>query len=176
MFDVYQTLIRRFQNGDPSAFEQLYERTHKVVFYAILGIVHDRATAEDLMQDTYMRFLEHLDAYVDGNLLSYLVTMAKRLAINEYHKRSRIVHADESIDYVPTIDAAADLELQTANRDLITRALAVLDETERTVVVYYTIANLNHREIAAILDRPVGTITWLYQKALAKMRKTIKEG
>lgn len=176
MSDVYQTLIRRFQNGDPKAFDQLYDRTHKVVFYAILGIVHNKATAEDLLQDTYMRFLEHLDAYVEGNLLSYLVTMGKRLAINEYHKQTRIVHADETIDYVPASDVAADLEMQTANRDLIARALAVLDETERSVVVYYTIANLNHREIAVLLDRPVGTITWLYQKALTKMRKTIKEG
>lgn len=173
--DSFQSLIRRWKQGDPTAFDQIYERTRKVVFYAVLGILHDASLAEDILQDTYMRFLERLDQYQEGNLLSFLVTMAKRLAINEYHKRRRTVHADESIDYLPAFDASADLETQTEHKDLIDRALSALTETERSIVVLYTIANLSHREIAAVLEKPIGTVTWMYQIALAKMRKAIKE-
>jgi RNA polymerase sigma-70 factor (ECF subfamily) len=173
--DSFQTLIRRWKQGDPTAFDQIYERTRKVVFYAVLGILHDAAASEDILQDTYMRFIDKIDQYQEGNLLSFLVTMAKRLAINEYHKRRRDVRADESIDYLPAFDAAADLETTVEHKVLIDRALSVLTETERSVVVLYTIANLSHREIAAVLEKPIGTVTWIYQMSLAKMRKAIKE-
>lgn len=175
MTDSFQTLIRRWKQGDPTAFDQLYERTHKVVFYAVLGILHDKAASEDILQDTYLRFLERIDQYQEGQLLSYLVTMAKNLAINEYHKRARTVRANEALDYLPSFDAAADLEIQSANRDLIERALSALSPSERSVVVLHTISNLSHREIAAVLEKPLGTVTWMYQQALAKMRKTLKE-
>ncbi|MCK7484359.1 MAG: sigma-70 family RNA polymerase sigma factor [Bacillus subtilis] len=141
MTDSFQTLIRRWKQGDPTAFDQLYERTHKVVFYAVLGILHDKAAAEDILQDTYMRFLERIEQYQEGRLLSYLVTMAKNLAINEYHKRARTIHANESLDYLPSFDAvrrSGNARARTAS--LIERALAVLTPTERSVVVLYTIA------------------------------------
>ncbi|MCK7484747.1 MAG: hypothetical protein MZU97_03805 [Bacillus subtilis] len=50
------------------------------------------------------------------------------------------------------------------------------DSTEKDIVVLYNIAGLNHREIAQVLDKPLGTITCFYAKSLKKMRQDHKGG
>jgi RNA polymerase sigma-70 factor, ECF subfamily len=175
MADSLPSLIQQLKNGDSAAFDRIYEKTHRVVFYSILGILHDVAAAEDILQDTYMRFMDHLDQYIDTNLVSYLVTIAKRLAINEYHKTKRTVFANDSIDYLPSYDVSSLLETSQEKRFLIETALAALDSAEKEIVVLYNIAGLNHREIALVLDKPLGTITWLYARSLKKMRHALKE-
>ncbi|MCK7484749.1 MAG: hypothetical protein MZU97_03815 [Bacillus subtilis] len=61
MADSLPRLITQLKNGETSAFDRIYELTHRVVFYSILGILHDAAASEDILQETYMRFMDHLD-------------------------------------------------------------------------------------------------------------------
>ncbi|MDZ4197361.1 MAG: sigma-70 family RNA polymerase sigma factor [Candidatus Izemoplasmatales bacterium] len=97
------------------------------------------------------------------------------MAINEYHKRKKISYDNEVIDVIPSYDVSGFALVQSEKRILIDRALSVLTQEEKNVVLLYNIANLTHKEIAATLDKPIGTITWLYQKALAKMKEALKE-
>jgi RNA polymerase sigma-70 factor (ECF subfamily) len=173
--DRFHSLIQSLRAGSQDAFNQLYEATHKVVYFSILGIIKDKAVAEELLQDTYLRFMEYLPNYKHQYILSYLVTIGKRLAINEYHKRKKISYDNDVIDVIPNYDVSGFALVQSEKRILIDRALSVLTQEEKNVVLLYNIANLTHKEIAATLDKPIGTITWLYQKALAKMKEALKE-
>src|SRR5574344_1887080 len=54
------TLTRQMQDGDMSGFDEFYERTKKFIYFSIVKIVDDFTTGEDLLQETYVYFLEHL--------------------------------------------------------------------------------------------------------------------
>jgi RNA polymerase sigma-70 factor (ECF subfamily) len=175
MGDSLNTLVRRLQAGDRDAFDEIYVQTKKTVYYAILSILRDPSLSEDIMQDTYMKFLQNPSAYQERNFLAYLVTIGRHLAINEYHSRKRVDYADdlETVRELPTLEGSPETDL--VKRALIQRALSVLDPLEKNVVLMYTVADMTHKEIALALEKPIGTITWIYAKALRKIRETIRK-
>src|SRR5690606_31913655 len=59
-----RALVRRAQQGEPTAFRELYEHYAAAVFrYAILPLVHDRTLAEDLLADTFVRAIENIQRF-----------------------------------------------------------------------------------------------------------------
>ncbi len=175
MRDDLDRLARRIKAGDEYAFETLYERTHRQVYFAVLPILRDRSLTEDILQDTYMKFYQSLDTYREGNLLAYLITIARNLAFNVYKKRKREIDVD-SVDFdYSDYPYASHLEISMDKEELIKEMLAVLDEDERNVFLLHNLENLLFREIAVILDKPQGTISWIHAKAVKKLKAKFKE-
>lgn len=168
-------LVREIKNGLMDSFDELYQLTYRKVFFIALGVLHDSQLAEDIVQDTYLKMLESIQEYREKNFLAYLLTIAKNLAINEYNRRKRISFTSEEIDTYIEINLEDYLQIKAEKRELIQKSLACLDVLEKNVFLLYTIENLTHKEIAFILEKPIGTITWIYQKALKKIRQKIKE-
>lgn len=169
-----EMLVKELRLGNEEAFNQIYEITYRKIYFIVLPILKDKSLTEDIIQDTYLKFLEKLYDYKSKNLLSYLLTIAKNLAINEYNKRKRNISIDnETVNYEFSFDEF--LEVKTVNKELIKNALSVLDKTERNIFLLHNIEDIPHREIAIILGKPLGTITWMYQRALRKMRKHLRD-
>lgn len=59
--NLLQQMFEKLKSHDNSAFETFYELTKKEVFYNILSITKDYDLAEDVMQETYISFLENID-------------------------------------------------------------------------------------------------------------------
>lgn len=175
MGDSLNQLVKALQAGDMDVFDAIYEQTHRKVFFIILPILKDRSLCEDIMQDTYIRMLQSIGSYREKNFLSYLLTIAKNLAINEYNKRKRSVLTEAIDDDRGDYSFTNHLEIQVEKADFIRDVLSILNPQERNVVLLYTLENLTHREIALILDKPLGTITWIYSKAIKKIKKKLKE-
>jgi len=175
MTEDINRLVRRLQAGDQTAFDAIYEQTYKTVYFSVLPILRDRSLADDIVQDTYLRMIDRLSEYQERNFLAYLVTIARNLAFNEYKSRKRVRYTDDDLDALAPFSYESQLEIKAGNEELIKKALSVLDETEKSVVLLYNVSNLTHREIAVILDKPLGTVTWLYQRAIRKIRGAIKE-
>ncbi len=172
--DNLESLVRQLRSGNQEAFNSIYENTYRQIYFIVLPILKDKSLTEDILQDTYLKFLEKLDDYKSKNLLAYLIMIAKNLAINEYNRRKR----DFSVDrFEDNFEFKYDefLEIKAEKRELIEKALSVLDQTEKNIFLLHSLENLAHREIAQIVDKPLGTVTWLYQKAVRKMRKFLKD-
>ncbi len=171
--DNLEKYIKMFKNGDQVAFDIIYKLTYRKIFFIVLPILKDKALAEDIMQDTYLKFLDKIYSYNAKNSLAYILTIAKNLAINEYNKRKREVRIiDSDID---NFSYDAFLELSASNEEMIKSALSVLNNQEKNVFLLHNLENLRHREIALILNKPIGTITWIYQQAVKKMKNHIKD-
>jgi RNA polymerase sigma-70 factor (ECF subfamily) len=99
-------------------------------------------------------------------LLAYLITIGKNLAINEYHKKNRIVKVENFDDF-----AYSDLiEYKVEAQEAIQKALSILDNQERNIFLLHVLESLTFKEIALIINKPIGTVTWMYQKARRKMK------
>ena len=163
-------LVKRLRLGDEEAFKELYNGSYRQIFFVVLPIIRDKSLAEDIVQDTYLKFLEKLNDYKVKNVLSYLITIGKNLAINEYNKRKKITKVDDfsSFSYYDHV------EIKTERREMINKALSILDKDELNIFLLHVLEGLTHKELSIIMDKPLGTISWLYVKAVKKMKEFLK--
>lgn len=163
-------LVRRLKRGDETAFKEFYNGSYRQVFFVVLPIIRDKALAEDIVQDTYLKFLEKLNDYKDKNVLSYLITIGKNLAINEYNKRKRITKVDDFSDF----SYYDHIEIKLERKEAIQKALSILEKDELDIFLLHVLEGLTHRELSVIMDKPLGTVSWIYAKAVKKMKEYLK--
>jgi len=164
--------IKKLKSGETNAFDKVYEMTYRKIYFVVLPILRDRSLTEDIIQDTYLKFLDKLYTYDAKNTLAYILTIARNLALNEYNRRKRETRDVDLDDTIFSLDNY--LEISVANQELITNALSVLSVTERNIFLLHNLENLTHREISEILDIPLGTVTWTYSQAIKKMQKKLE--
>ncbi len=168
---MLDNLIKKFTDGDQSAFEELYNQTQKSVYYTALAILRDKALAEDVVQATYLSVLKNISRYQFGtNAAAWIVRIAKNEALNVKKARGRELYFDDSGNdgffgtYQPD-DYGAMIDL----------ARRILTEDEFMIVMFVTSCGYKRREIAKMMSVPTSTVTWKYNSALDKMRKCLEQ-
>lgn len=171
-------LARRALRGDRRAFGLLVERHRARVFTVALRIVGDRALAEDVASETFLRVWRSLDRF-DGSrsFAAWAATIATRLAIDERRRpRSRLgsLEAEREESGAEPEEPAAGPEARAITADLsetVRRAIDGLPERQRAAVVLRHLEDVGYAEIAQALSVPVGTAkTLAYQGRLALAR------
>ena len=100
--------------------------------------------------------------------MAWLLTIVRNLCYN----RIRAGKVCEDIaEYDNLASASPD---DSIDRMVLEQAMEILDSEERQVVVLHALTGLKHREIADILEVPVGTVLSKYNRALKKMRKELE--
>lgn len=166
-------LIKKFINGDASAFDEIYNRTRKSVYYVALSILRDKALAEDVMQTTYMRVLKNIQSYTLGtNAAAWIVKIAKNEALNVKKVRMREQYVDEREN--PAVFGVYEPDTYGELTDMAKR---LLPDDEFSILMLVSVCGYKRKEIGKMLDMPIPTVTWKYQNALSKMRRALeKEG
>lgn len=163
--------LKRLAEGDDSEFESFYLATKRAVYHIALGILRDKALAEDAMQSTYMKIVANAGRFRGGNAAAWAGRIARNEALNLKKKRAREYSVDE------TENTAIFGTAQPDEYGLLTDvARRTLSEGEFTVLMLAAADGYRRREIAAMLGIPIATVTWRYHQAIAKMRKALKGG
>ncbi|MFP4287080.1 MAG: RNA polymerase sigma factor [Candidatus Izemoplasmataceae bacterium] len=159
--------IKQLKHKNQEAFEAIYHETKHAVYAMILPIVKDRSLAEDIMQDTYIKMIERIHSYNPKyKFINWLLTIAKNQALDVYRRRSKEVPlTDAWLDTLPNMTSSIEKRLQAEYY------LKILTDEERRIVLLKVVADLTHKDIAYQLGKPLGTVTWIYQEAIKKMRK-----
>lgn len=161
------------ETGDEDAFAEFYRLTSPGLFAFLLAVLKEEAAAEDIMQDTYIRFRNGLSGYRIGtNPTAFLIQIGKRLAFNELKKRKRELQVDFADWNAPSRAPDPSEIADTSALDAVKRHLSA-DEAQ--IVMLHAVAGFKHREIAAIMKKPAGTVMWSYNNALKKLRKVLQE-
>ncbi|NLD27061.1 MAG: RNA polymerase sigma factor [Acholeplasmataceae bacterium] len=159
--------IERYLNGDTSAFDIIYEETKKSVYLSIYSLIKDRSSIEDLMQDTYMKAINSLDYYQIGtNFRAWISRIARNTTINYLKKKNRE-------DVVDPQETTIISELEDKGNLLLDQALRILSEPEKEIIVYRIVLNYTFKEISSILNIPLGTVFWNYQRAIKKIKREL---
>ncbi len=162
-----KNIILEFQNQDYRHFDEFYQLTERQVYFSIISIVKSQDVAQDLMQDTYMKFIEKISQYdPTKSVYAYLTTIGRNLAINHYNKAKREIHDEEMFHYIPSTDRVDE---NVGVLDL----LDTLDETKRDIVIMHVINELKFKEIADILKMPLGTVLWHYNNAIKDLKTKV---
>jgi RNA polymerase sigma-70 factor (ECF subfamily) len=155
-------LLARVQDGDRRAFRILVERYQGLVAETVHGMLGRGAEAQDVGQETFIRFYKTLDRFRgDAKVSTYLTRIAINLSIDALRRRKR-----QRGRFVSRDDAGVRLHEPSAPHDpdaperraLVHRAIEALDPKHRAVVVLRMIDGYSTRETAEILGIPQGTV------------------
>jgi RNA polymerase sigma factor (sigma-70 family) len=129
-----RALLERLRAGDDAAFGELFSRHSAAVFRLALGLVTDRAEAEDLTAEAFFRVLQAIrrgSGPVD-NVRGYLLIVARRVAWEWSLRRKDVPVSDEELTHRTPSDP--DTSGQLTERSLIRRAFTSLPERWRNVL------------------------------------------
>lgn len=164
--------LKKLKNKDQEAFEAVYQQTKHAVFAMVIPIVKDQSLAEDVMQETYITMLEKINSYNPRyKFINWLLTIAKNKAIDMYRTREKDYYMDTS----ENTDLFVSKEAPIEKRLEVEAYLSLLNDEQKQVVLLKVVGDLTHKDIAYLLNKPIGTITWMYSEAIKIMRASGKE-
>ena len=153
------------KNGDGEAFALLYESTKKGVFSSIYAITRDYEVSEELMQDTYIKVKQNISRYEDGNFSAWLLQIARNLALNHVKRAKREVFVESGTP------ETGEYTINEEGTPVLNAVKAALGAEEAEIVILHAVSGYKHREIAKMLGKPLGTVTWTYNNAVKKLQK-----
>jgi len=172
MADRETDLMLRVKAGDRSAFEELYRLYEKPLSNYLYRLSGNRARAEDLLQDAFLRVWKAAPNYEPSAKVStYVFRIAHNLFLNDAARRRE--KALESIEAETRSDPASDLnrqELQSA----VQRAVEALPDGEREVLLLSEYNGFKYAEISEILGIPVGTVKSRMFSAVQRLKEALK--
>jgi RNA polymerase sigma-70 factor (ECF subfamily) len=148
--DERQLLAMAREQPDGPAFRALFERLRGPVVRLLLGLVRDRALADDLLQETFLRVHQHLDRFDPARQARpWVLQIARNLALNALRARRK----GEAPGDDPPERAVSDRVLRQAEvreRVLALRAaLAALDDEQRALLLQRHGLGMRQAELAA---------------------------
>lgn len=155
-------LIGRLCNGDLAALGTLYDRYRLLVFHTALAITRDRQSAEDILQECFLKlntYVKRIDVNLPLEPWLYRVTV--NLAYTWVTRRSRWLTSLESMIDCLVAPARTNTEYHAEMSELhriIQQAIDALSPSQRMTVILYYLNDLSLKEISYILDCPVGTV------------------
>jgi RNA polymerase sigma-70 factor, ECF subfamily len=174
MLSAVSDPVQRAPSAEDRGLEERFEREALPLlgemYAAALRLTRNPADAEDVLQETYLRAYRGFDTFKEGtNLRAWLYRILTNAFINTYRKRQREPQT-VSDDEVPEwylyerlggdgAEASAEAEvLETLPDEDVQDALASLPEQFRLAVLLADVEGFSYKEIAEILDIPIGTV------------------
>ncbi len=164
-------LLARVAQGDSDALEALYRQLRVPAYGLALAVLEERTEAEDVVQETFLRVWQAAGQHrpgADGR--AWVLAIARNLARERLRKRKDAFSFDEV-----TEPLLPDPSLRVNDRLCLRQAFAVLDETERQIVMLYAVGGYSHKEIAAALGKPYATVRWKFRRAMGKLKEALPD-
>jgi RNA polymerase sigma-70 factor (ECF subfamily) len=173
---VTREVKSRFREGDPDAVRVVFRAYGELVYAVALRVLGNRTLAEEATQQVFVkawRAARSLDLSRDMD--PWLATIARRVAIDVYRSEAR--RSADPIESAAPGDTALASSPQSVEEMYqvweVRRAVAELPPEERDIVCLQHFEGLTHREIAARLELPVGTVKSRSFRAHERLASTL---
>ena len=180
-----QQIVEWAKDGHEPAFRELVRRYERPVFSLIYRMVRDRALAEDLAQETFIKVLNAIRSYrPEFKFSSWIFKIANNAAIDHLRRRELDTLSLDGSPHAQTPEEMQSTALQlgarqespldeVAARELggqIDRAIAKLRPEYRACILLRHVEGHSYEEIAAMLDLPLGTVKTYIHRARNELR------
>ncbi|MBI9016229.1 MAG: RNA polymerase sigma factor [Phycisphaerae bacterium] len=171
-----QELIKRAQDGDRGAFEQIYQRYRDYMLSLAMHLTGHGSWAEDVVQDVFVRFIDSLETFqLCGSLKGYFSVCVANKARDLLRRQK--VRVSQGLDAANDIAGGTDgpLKLLVSNEEklLVRQGLAKLPYDQREVIALHSYGGMEFKEIAVALDIPVKTAYSRWSYGIDKLRVLI---
>jgi len=169
---VDNDLLDRFHLGDLSAFDELMERYHRPVYQFAYRLTQNRATAEDVAQEVFVRAYRGLSGFRRASSLqTWLLRIAIRVASDQRQEGG--LRPVASLPAAVNPDALAALERRELEAELA-EAVAQLSPKQRTALILRVSHDLTFKEIAEVMGSALGTVKATYHQAVGRLQVLLR--
>ena len=176
-----EELMELLLEGDPRAFEAIYDRHGKAAFSLAYRIVGDRTSAEDVVQEAFLSIWRSRVRYQRdrGSVRTWILGIVHHRGIdglrrNTVHQKRR-ASAERLEDWKEAPERTDLQAIQSEEARSVRRALSTLPEPQGRVIQLAYFGGFTHTQIAEMLDEPLGTVKGRMRLGLEKLRTTLTE-
>jgi RNA polymerase sigma-70 factor (ECF subfamily) len=168
-------LVQLVARGDTPAFEALYDKVAGSVYGVVRRVLRDPAQSEEVTQEVMVevwRTATRFDAD-RGSATTWIHTMAHRRAVDRVRAAQAAHDRDERVarrDQMPAFDEVADRVEARLEQEQVRRCLDQLTDLQRESVTLAYYSGYTYREVAELLDVPLGTVKTRMRDGLIRLR------
>lgn len=154
-------LIQKMKNGDDGAVENFVRKYYPKIFQYCLLHIRDRGDAEDLTQETFLKFFQSFERYQHrGKCSAFLYAIASN-ACRDYYRKAK----EQYVEEIPE-RAEEDREMGTAEiRMDVENAVARLPEELKETAILFFFQGMKQREIAKLMDIKLSLVKYRVTRA-----------
>jgi RNA polymerase sigma-70 factor, ECF subfamily len=169
-------LVRRAQEGDRQALEELYLMHFDRIYSYLQMSVGNRHDAEDLTNQTFVKMLESIDRFEWRKvpISAWLFRIAHNLAMDHFRARRRWQPEEEPPEPPGAEARSAEEEaLQSIGRQSMLEMIEGLSRDQQQVLTLKFVFNFSNAEVATILGKTEGAIKSLQHRALGSLQRQL---
>jgi RNA polymerase sigma-70 factor (ECF subfamily) len=168
-----EVIMEAVKSGNLQQATLLFERYNRRIFNFLARMTMDRALAEDLSQNVFLRMIKYRNSYREGaRFQSWIYQIARNVFSDHYqahkNKYSDFVDVDNIKDNMPDHE---ETETQDEKEVLLHRSMARLSNDQREVLVLTRFQQMKYEEVAALMDTTVANIKVKVHRAIIKLRE-----
>lgn len=169
-------LVRKARCGDGRAFGSLVDRYMRAAYSVAISITRSHEDAEDAAQESFLVALEHLEECRNPDKFGgWLMTIVRNRSRNLV-RREALRQTDQVPVSAQSKDRGPDRDAEASElRGQLMRALEILPQVQREIVLLHDLEGWKHREIAERMDIPPGTVRSHLHFARKSLRATLDE-
>ena len=171
-------VLRKAQRGDERAFSLILRAYEVPVYNYVLRLVGDRALAEDLTQEVFLRVFQGLPKFsLRSKFTTWLFQVTKNRVLDELRASERRPRAVVALDDIPPLEAIDAPAERLEAIDALWRAVEDLNTDLKMALLLRDVVGLSYTEIADSLEITLATVKWRIYKAREEVQLTLaREG
>jgi RNA polymerase sigma-70 factor, ECF subfamily len=171
-------VLRKAQRGDERAFNLIVRAYETPVYNYVLRLVGDRALAEDLTQEVFLRVYQGLPKFsLKCRFTTWLFQVTKNRVLDEFRASERRPRSVVTIDDVPPLEVLDAPFEQVEAMDAVWRSVNELNVELKMALLLRDVVGLSYTEIADALEITLATVKWRIYKAREEVQLALaREG
>ena len=160
-------LFIEIKYGNNIAFEKLYKNYKNLVYKIAYSILKNSYDSDDIVQIVFEKIYSiDKDKLPTRNESSWLYSVTKNETINYLNKKKNHIELEEIYEIEDNNNEINEL----INKDSYNRLIGKLNENEKEIISLKILSNLSFKEIAKLLNKPTGTLKWIYYKSINTLK------
>ncbi len=161
------------KNGDLQQASVLFDRYQLRIYNFLARTTMDRALAEDLTQNVFLRIIKYRNSYREGNRFQSWIYQVARNVFSDHYQANKNRKSD-FISVEKMSDTMSDREEENEQEErerVLHRSLAMLNDEQRELLVLTRFQHLKYEEVADMMETTVANIKVKVHRAIAKLRE-----
>ena len=169
-------LMRLYQQGDADAFDVLFDRYYVSVYNFARSLLGNGAEADEILQETFLAVARSAASYAGrGKFRAWLMRIVRNRCLNQLAgvRARREVFGDGGGEAGARGDKGPGPREQLEEEQRIRAAMAELPERQHEAIALYAFERMKYRQIAEVMEMPVGTVKTLIHRARASLAQRL---
>lgn len=166
----FEIHLRAIIDGDKEGLHHIYRAYGAYIYAIVYDVIKNKEDAEDITAEFFIKLWKIANKYTFGKRhRAWLGKIAHNMAIDYIRSKKEHVSYEEIVESEKI--GQGSFEEQVISDISVKEVVESLECEEKEIVTLKVLGQLTFREIAEIIKRPMGTVTWKYKQAMEKLRR-----